>query len=73
MYITDEKGKWLIESETSKMLIEPSESYLAQRELERLQQEERELLDSLIPSDKEMLMAEVEIQTITILVEVGLI
>ena len=71
-YIIDEHGKWLIQGST-RLLVEPSESYLVQRELERLQQEEEELLDSLIPSDKEMLMAEVEIQTITILMEVGLI
>ncbi len=71
-YITDEQGKWLIQG-NARLLIEPSESYLAQRELERIQQEEEELLDSLIPSDKELLMAEVEIQTITILMEVGLI
>lgn len=71
-YITDEQGKWLIQG-SARLLIEPSESYLAQKELERLQVEEQELLDNLIPSDKEMLMAEVEIQTITILMEVGLI
>lgn len=71
-YIINEKGKWKVEGNI-KTLIEPSESYLAQRELERLQQEEQELLDSLIPSEIEMLMAEVEIQTITILMEVGLI
>lgn len=72
MYITDEKGKWKIDGNV-KMLIEPSDSYLAQRGKERLQQEERELLDSLIPSENEMLMAEVEIQTIELLMEVGLI
>ena len=72
MYITDEKGKWKVE-ENVKMLIEPSESYLAERELEQQIQQEQELLESLIPSDKEILMAEVEIQTITILMEVGLI
>lgn len=72
MYITDENGKWQIEGNV-KMLIEPSDSYLTRKELERIQQEEQELIDSLIPSEREMLMAEVEIQTITILKEAGLI
>ena len=72
MFIIDERGKWKVE-ENVKMLIEPSESYLAERELEQQIQQEQELLESLIPSDKEILMAEVEIQTITILMEVGLI
>lgn len=72
MYITDANGKWEIEGNV-KILIEPSESYLTERELERQKQEEVELLNRLIPSDKDMLMAEVEIQTITIMMEVGLI
>lgn len=71
-YIIDEQGKWLVQG-IAKLLIEPSESYIAQQELVRQKQEEQELLDSLIPSDREMLMADVEIQTITILMEVGLI
>jgi len=72
VYITDANGKWEIEGNV-KILIEPSESYLTERELERQKQEEVELLNRLIPSDKDMLMAEVEIQTITIMMEVGLI
>ncbi len=72
MYITDEQGKWLIQG-SARLLIEPSESYLAQRELQRLQQEEQELIDSLTPSKDEMLMAEIEINTIILLMEVGLI
>lgn len=35
--------------------------------------EEQKILDSLIPSEKEVMLAEAEIQTITILSEVGLI
>lgn len=72
MYIADEQGKWLVQG-NCRMLIEPSESYLAQRELEGMQQDEQELIDNLIPSDKDMLMAEVEINTIILLTEVGLI
>lgn len=72
MYITDENGKWSVEGNV-KMLIEPSEGYLVERELEIQKQEEEELINSLIPTDKEMLMAEVEINTIILLMEVGLI
>lgn len=72
MYITDEKGKWKIE-ENVKMLIEPSLSYLAEKELEYQQQLEQELLDSLKPTEKEVLMAEIEINTINLLIESGVI
>ena len=44
-----------------------------QYEIDKQERLDQELLDSLIPSKDEMLMAEVEIQTITILMEVGLI
>ena len=71
-YIVDEQGKWLIQG-SARLLVEPSEVYLQQRVLEEQQRLEQELLDNLIPSKDEMLMAEVEIQTITILMEVGLI
>ena len=39
--IIDDNGKWLIQS-GARMLIEPSESYLAQKELERQQKQEDE-------------------------------
>jgi len=46
-----------------------------QIELERLEQQrlEEEILNSLVPTDREVLLAETEIQTITILMEAGLI
>lgn len=72
MYIIDEKGRWKVQG-SFKMLIEPSESYLAERELEEQQRLEQELLDSLIPTEKEVLMAEVELNTINLLMEVGLV
>ena len=72
MYITDENGNWKVEGNV-KILIEPSESYLAERELEYQQQLERELIDSLKPSEKEVLMAEIELNTINLLMEVGLV
>jgi len=46
---------------------------ITQRELDYQAQQEQSLLDSLLPTDKEMLMAEIEIQTITVMMEVGLI
>jgi len=46
---------------------------IARRDLEQRLAAEQELLNNLIPTEKDMLMAEVEIQTITILMEVGLI
>ena len=72
MYITDENGNWKVEGNV-KILIEPSESYLAERELEYQQQLERELIDSLKPSEKEVLMAEIELNTINLLIESGVI
>lgn len=45
------------------------EKYEADKQL----REEQELLESLIPSGQEIILAEAEIQTITILQEVGLI
>ncbi len=54
-------------------IVSLTQQEIEQIEVDKLHKEEQELLDSLTPSDKEMLMAEVEIQTITILMEVGLI
>lgn len=76
MYDIDENGKWKVDG-VVRTLIEPSESYLTKRKAEIEQEEQRrleqELLDSLIPSKEEILLAEAEIQTINILMEVGLI
>lgn len=72
MYITDENGKWEINGNI-KMLIEPSESYLTERDLERQKQEEEELVNSLKPTDKEVLMAEIELNTLNLLTEMEVI
>ena len=48
-----------------------TEEELAQRETDRLAQEEQALLDSLTPSAEEVAQAEFEIRTITLLTEVG--
>lgn len=46
---------------------------LAQRELELQLAEEQALLDSLLPSQQEIEQAEFELNTINLLMEVGLI
>ncbi len=46
---------------------------MTQCETESKAYEEQKLLDGLIPSEKEILMAEIEIQTIEILTEGGLL
>ncbi len=51
---------------------------LTQQEIERIYQykqaqEEQDLLNSLIPSEKEVLMAEIELNTINLLIESGVI
>lgn len=70
MYVTDENGKWKVEGFV-KMLITPSENYLVKKELEQQQQLEKELLESLKPTEKEVLMAEIELNTINLLLELG--
>ena len=73
-YVVDQDGTKIVKG-SFKILPSGSESeeYLQQRALEEQERLDQELLDSLIPSKDEMLMAEVEINTITILMEVGLI
>lgn len=71
-YIIDEKGKWLIQG-SARLLVEPSEEYLRQRELEEQQRLEEELLNNLIPSERELLMAEIELNIINLLMEVEVI
>lgn len=72
MYFTDEKGKWKVKGNV-KILIEPSEEYLTQREIERQQEEEQELLNSLIPTDEEVTKAETELLLIELLEELEVI
>ena len=71
-YFVDEKGKWKVKGNV-KMLIEPSESYIQQQEQERQQQLEQELLESLKTTEKEVLMAEVELNTINLLLDLGVV
>lgn len=72
MYITDEKGKWKVEGNV-KMLTDPSESYLSEKELERQKQEEKELLNSLVPTQEEVQKAETELLVIELLQELEVI
>lgn len=71
-YIIDEQGKWLIQGSV-RLLVEPSEEYTRQRELEEQQRLEQELLESLKPSEKEVLKAEIELSIIELLLESGVI
>lgn len=71
-YFTSEEGKWET-IEGGKALIEFSESYLSERELEEQQIQEQELINSLIPSEKQLLMAEIELSTIILLLEMEVI
>lgn len=57
MYIINEQGKWLVDDD-SEILIEPSETYLVQRELERLQQEAEE--SNRPPTEIELLKQQIE-------------
>ena len=72
MFITDEDGKWKVEGNV-KILVEPSESYLAQNEIERQALLEQEALDALTPSPEEVLHAEIELKILFTLMEVGLL
>lgn len=67
-YVIDKDGKWLIVKEL-KLLIEPSESYLQQRDIEEQQRLEEKLFNSLQPSEKELLVAEIELNIINLLIE----
>lgn len=71
-YIIDEQGKWKING-CCKMLIEPSETYIAKREKEQQIQLEQEKLDSLVPNDEEVRKAETDLQIASFLKESGLI
>ncbi len=71
-YITDNDGKWLIQG-GMKFLVEPSESYLLKMQAEEQQRLETELLKSLKPAEKEVLMAEIEINTINLLLELEVV
>lgn len=71
-YFEDSKGKWKSQ-ENVHFLIKPSENYTQDKETRRQLKLEQEFLDGLKPSDKDVLIAEVEISTITLLLELGVI
>lgn len=68
-YIVDHQGKWLVQG-CCKLLVEPSESYLAEQK-QRMRDDE--LLRNLTPTADEVLAAQIEIHAIALLQEVGLI
>ena len=67
-YTIDEQGKWLIQG-NARLLVEPSDSYLAARQAEEQTKLEEELFNNLLPSEKEILMAEIELNIINLLLE----
>lgn len=56
-------------NEITEQLFTPEE--ITQRELEHQMQQEQELMGSLKPSEKDALMAEIELNTINLLLEMG--
>lgn len=71
-YVIDDYGKWETEG-NAKILIEPSEDYLQQQTQEHKQQFEQELIQSLKPTEKAVLMAEIQLSVIELLIESGVI
>lgn len=73
-YIIDQDGKKEVKG-NFKLLYEGNESeqYLSKKGQEEQARLEEELLESLRPSDKEVLMAEVELETINLLLELEVI
>ena len=61
----DDSGTWKVEG-IIRSLIQPSETYLAQRE-------EQHKLETLTPSQNNIFNAEIELKIITMLMEVGLL
>ena len=52
-----------------KILIEPSDQFLTRREAENQIRIEQNALKNLIPSEKEVLMAEIELNTLNLLID----
>lgn len=71
-YEYDESGKWEL-NEIGRVLIEPSEAYLAELAVEEQERWEQKLLDNLVPSEDKVRRAETDVQIITLLQEVGLL
>ena len=64
----------IINAITKKVSFESfSEDELKRIQQEKSAKEERELLESLVPSDEEISQADFELKTITFLMEVGLL
>lgn len=66
MYITDDQGKWSTRKGKKYLLIEPSQEYVTN-------QQEEQLLQSLIPTKEEIQQAEFEIKTIELLTSLEVI
>lgn len=68
MHTVDEKGRWIVQ-DGARMLVELSEEYAEYLAMEKQKGEEQELLESLKPSEKEILMAEIQLNVIELLIE----
>lgn len=71
-YVIDESGKWRVQG-LCKLLVEPSEKYLSDKEREEQQRLEQEMLENLKPSEEEIKQAEFEVRGLNLLMEVGLL
>ncbi len=68
--MTNNKGTWIVDGLVSILpTYLESEEYRKQKELEEQQRLEEELFNNLIPSEKEMLMAEIQLNIINLLIE----
>lgn len=72
MYKTDECGIWKVE-ENVQILVEPSEKFLQERELREQQRIEKEMMDNLKPSDKEVSEAETQLTVLELLLKLEVI
>ena len=71
-YRADDAGIWVVDG-VVEMLTEPSDSYLEMLRAREEAREQQAWLDSLIPTEDEVRQAENELNTITLLMEVGLL
>ncbi|MBC8588104.1 hypothetical protein [Paratissierella segnis] len=73
-YIIDEQGKKEVEGNFEILYVgNESAGYKTQRELEEQQKLEEDLFNSILPSEKEILMAEIELNIINLLLEMEVI
>lgn len=72
MYYTNDDGKWKV-VDGVRVLIEPSETFEEERERRKQERLESELLESLLPSDSDVLKAEIELEMLNLLIDLEVI